>query len=269
MSTLYLAEPFRALWAGQNPFVAVEALQGLVLRALEGRRTLRIEIAGQGYFVKIHRGIGWREIFKNLLSLRLPVVGARNEWQALQRLHEYRIDTMRAVAYGERGYNPAKRHSFLITEELAPTISLEDFCRPWKTNPPSPILKRRLIDRVAKMTAAMHRAGVNHRDLYICHFLLHLPVENNPKLSLIDLHRAQVRDHVPKRWRDKDLAALLFSTHGIGLTRRDHLRFLRAYFMQPLSTVLRQEHALLDWLDTESQRLQARYLRRYAPTING
>lgn len=117
---------------------------------------------------------------------------------------------MHPVAFGERGNNPAYRHSFLITEELAPTISLEDFCRNWKQQPPSPVLKRELIRRVAEMIRTMHLAGINHRDLYICHFLLHLPVGATPKLSLIDLHRAQVRKHTPRRWRDKDLAALFF-----------------------------------------------------------
>ena len=43
---LILAEPFRTLWAAQDPFVAVEALEGKVYRELEARRTLRIEVAG-------------------------------------------------------------------------------------------------------------------------------------------------------------------------------------------------------------------------------
>ena len=59
MKTLCIEEPLRSCWFGQDPFAAAEKLQGLVLRALEGRRTLRTEIAGQGYYAKIHRGIGW------------------------------------------------------------------------------------------------------------------------------------------------------------------------------------------------------------------
>lgn len=265
MMTLYLDEPFRSLWADQDPFAAVEHLQGNVLRALEGRRTLRIDIAGHGYFLKIHRGVGWREIIKNLLSLRFPILGARNEWLALQRLHERNIATMHPVAFGERGNNPARRHSFLITEELAPTISLEDFCRNWKQQPPPTILKHQLIRVVAEITRAMHLGGINHRDLYICHFLLHLPVGNAPKLSLIDLHRAQIRTHTPRRWRDKDLAALFFSASDIGLTRRDLLRFLKTYFERPLCDVLRTEAPLLAWLNREAQRLHARYQRKFAP----
>jgi heptose I phosphotransferase len=261
-----LEEPFRTLWAGQDPFAAADALQGEVLRALEGRRTLRTEIAGRGYYAKIHRGIGWREILKNLLSGRLPVLGAGNEWRALERLTALGIDTMRAVAFGERGGNPARRQSFIVTEELAPTVSLEDYCRDWRAVPPAPTFKRALIRRVAEMARRMHGGGINHRDFYICHFLLHLPVDANaPRLSLIDLHRAQVREKTPRRWRDKDLAALYFSALDIGLTKRDFLRFLKTYFAAPLRDVLRDESALLRHLASESIRLMARYQRKYAP----
>lgn len=263
---IYLEEPLRSLWTGQDPFAAAEALQGEVLRALEGRRTLRTEIAGRGYYVKIHRGIGWREIVKNLLSGRLPVLGAGNEWRALERLTALGVDTMHAVAFGERGSNPARRHSFIVTEELAPTVSLEDFCRDWPQQPPSPALKHALIRRVAEMTRRMHGGGVNHRDFYICHFLLHLPVDASaPRLSLIDLHRAQVRDKTPRRWRDKDLASLYFSALDIGLTKRDFLRFLKTYFARPLRSLLHDESVLLKHLGSESARLMARYQRKYAP----
>ncbi len=261
-----LEEPFLTLWAGQDPFDASEALQGEVLRALEGRRTLRTEIAGRGYYVKIHRGVGWLEVFKNLLSGRLPVLGAGNEWRALERLTALGVDTMRAVAFGERGSNPARRKSFIITEELAPTASLEDYCRDWPQHPPPLALKRALIERVAEMARRMHGGGVNHRDFYICHFLLHLPVDAGaPRLSLIDLHRAQVREKTPRRWRDKDLAALYFSALDIGLTKRDGLRFLKTYFARPLRGILQDESALLGHLESESVRLMARYQRKYAP----
>jgi heptose I phosphotransferase len=266
--TLYLEEPLRSLWAGQDAFVAAEAMQGEVLRALEGRRTLRTEIAGRGYYLKIHRGVGWGEILKNLLSVRLPVLGAGNEWHALRRLTALGVNTMHPVAFGTRGTNPASRHSFIVTEELAPTVSLEDFCRSWCAVPPAPTFKRALIRRVAEMARHMHRGGVNHRDFYICHFLLHLPVDTRtPKLSLIDLHRAQVRKQTPRRWRDKDLAALYFSALGIGLTQHDFLHFLRSYFDRPLRVVLSREGKLLAYLESEAARLMRRYQRKYAPGV--
>ncbi|RJG13187.1 lipopolysaccharide core heptose(I) kinase RfaP [Pseudomonas cavernicola] len=275
---LILAEPFQRLWAGRDAFAEVERLEGQVYRELEGRRTLRTEVAGRGYFVKIHRGIGWAEIFKNLLTAKLPVLGAGQEWRAIQRLHEVGVPTMTAVAYGERGNNPAGQHSFIVTEELAPTVSLEDFSLDWVKQPPLPKLKRALIAEVARMTGEMHRAGVNHRDCYICHFLLHTdkPVTADDfKLSLIDLHRAQTRSALPRRWRDKDLAGLYFSAINIGLTQRDKLRFLRAYFYaakgqtaegrRPLRQILRDEARLLRWLERKADKLLARYARKYAP----
>lgn len=258
---LILAEPFKTLWAGRDPFEAVEQLQGDVYRELEGRRTLRTVVEGRGYFVKIHRGIGWAEIVKNLSTAKLPVLGAGQEWRAIARLHEVGVPTMTAVGYGERGSNPATQHSFIITQELAPTISLEDYCAEWPRNPPEPSLKRALINEVARMTGTMHRAGVNHRDCYICHFLLHTdrPVSASDfRLSLIDLHRAQVRSKTPLRWRDKDLAGLYFSAVGIGLTRRDKLRFLKTYFQMPLREILQKEARLLTDLQHKAARLLAR-----------
>lgn len=268
---LFLDKPFRTLWAGQDAFRAAAALRGEVLRELEGRRTLRTEVGGRGYYVKLHRGVGWGEIFKNLVTARLPVLGAEHEWLAIKRLTGLGVDTMKAVAFGRRGSNPAKLESFIVTEELAPTVSLEDFCRDWPSRPPAPALKRALIARVADMVRRMHQGGVNHRDCYICHFLLHTEPQPSPaalRLSLIDLHRAQVREGAaPRRWRDKDLAALHFSTLEIGLTARDRLRFLRAYFDRPLHEVLDAETALLAHLEREGERLMERYRRKFVPGV--
>ena len=79
-----------------------------------------------------------------------------------------------------------------------------------------------------------------------------------------DLHRAQVREKLPRRWRDKDLASLYFSALNIGLTRRDTLYFLRVYFGRSLRDILNQEAVLLSYLEREADRLQAKFLRKYA-----
>lgn len=80
-------------------------LQGETFRDRDGRKTLRFQCNGKPYFAKLHRGVGWREIIKNFASLRLPVLGARNEWLAIQRLDGLGIATMRLAAYGSRGWN--------------------------------------------------------------------------------------------------------------------------------------------------------------------
>jgi len=54
-------------------------------------------------------------------------------------------------------------------------------------------------------------------------------------LHLIDLHRMQIRSSpTPRRWIIKDISGLLFSALDVGLTGRDYLRFLSAYWDQPL-----------------------------------
>jgi heptose I phosphotransferase len=81
----------------------------------------------------------------------------------------------------------------------------------------------------------MHENGMNHRDFYLCHFLLDKDfalsntIEDNTALFLIDLHRAQIRDKVPERWLVKDIGSLYFSALDIELSQRDVFRFIQYY----------------------------------------
>lgn len=242
-----LRQDVAAQFKGDDAFDQILALQGDVYRQLEGRRTLRWERDGQGYFIKVHLGVGWGEIVKNLCSLRLPVLGASNEYHAIRRLEQLNLATMAIAGYGSRGWNPARRQSFLITDELTDVVSLEDFCRDWRQQPPAPRLKRTLIREVARIARVLHESGVNHRDFYLCHFLADRGSLDRartgvpPRLHLIDLHRVQLRARVPRRWVVKDLGGLLFSSLDIGLTFRDYCRFLRAYRAGGLHDILPAE----------------------------
>lgn len=260
-----LREPLATAWRGKDAFEEVKTIQGEVFRELETRRTLRFELSGKSFFLKWHRGTTLKEIAKNLLSLRMPVLGADREWNAIHRLHTLGVDTMKGVGFGEKGCNPLTRTSFIITEDLTPTVSLEDYCANWASNAPTPKLKRMLITRVATMVRKMHQGGVNHRDCYICHFLLHLPFngdERELKLSIIDLHRAHIRNQVPLRWRDKDLIGLYFSSLGIGLTQRDIYRFLHTYFNKPLNSILQDERGLITSAQRKARKIKERTIRK-------
>lgn len=237
---LFLSKKFEQLWQGKDPFKEVLRLDGKVYRNKEGRKTFQLGIENKSYFVKVHQGIGWKEIFKNLLQFRLPIVGAGNEYVAVNKLRSLGIDTLTPVAFGKQGLNPAQQLSFLITEDLSNTISLEDYCSNWKNKPPAYAHKKTLIELLAYITKKMHQAGINHRDYYICHFLLEKNSINNmtsPKCYLIDLHRAQIRNKVPRRWKIKDLAGLYFSAMDIGLTKRDCYRYIRIYSGLPLKEI--------------------------------
>lgn len=228
----YCAQEFATCWEGKNPFEAAQQQTGQVFRSKEGRRTLRFEHAGKGYFLKWHAGVGWQEILKNLLQCRQPVLGAGNEYRACLTLRALGVDTMTPVAFGERGWNPATRQSFLVTQELANTRSLEEIGKQWATRPPSVREKRALIRKLAQISRCLHDHGINHRDYYLCHFLRDdngKPFEATDALYLIDLHRVQMRHQVPLRWRVKDISGLFYSAFDVPLTRRDIVSFLRVY----------------------------------------
>lgn len=259
-----LKEPFKTLWKDKDVFSEVRMLQGEVFRELETRRTLRFFVQDKSYFLKWHQGTTIKEVLKNIISLRLPVLGADREWKAIHRLKELGVDTMTGVGFGEKGLNPITKTSFIITEDLISTISLEDFTADWLTNPPTRELKCALIQRVATMVRKMHQGGVNHRDCYICHFLLHLPINdiNQLKLSVIDLHRAQIRTHVPERWRNKDLIGLYFSSQNIGLTSRDIFRFLKTYFSLSLREIFSKDETLLRQAEKKAEKIRLRTIRK-------
>ena len=222
---MYLRADIAHAWQGLDPFVQAFALTGDVLREMPGRRTLRVRIGTGSYVLKLHFGVGWAEILKNLVAGRAPVLGARNEYAAVTRLGEAGVPGMRVAAFGEQGGNPARRRSFVLLDDIAHDESLEDVARRW-ARAPAPVAQRRAtIAAVAMIVRGMHAAGVNHRDCYLCHFLC----AHDGGLRLIDLHRAGIRAQVPLRWRVKDLAQLWFSAMDAGLAPRDRLRFVRDY----------------------------------------
>jgi len=256
---LDLSEKFKKHWGGSPSFNQLMALDGEMYRQVARRKTFKFNLNGHDYFAKLHKGVGWGEMVKNWALLRKPVLGAVNEYEAIKALTKLGIKTMTIAAYGQRGSNPAELESFVITESLEPALSLEDLSLTWDKEPPETRLKRALIKRVASISAQLHRNGINHRDLYICHFLLkqdeltELSDVNDLQLYLIDLHRVQIRTQVPRRWQLKDLAALYFSSMDIGLTRRDLLRFIRAYSGCDLRTELAVNQRF--WLEVERKAL--------------
>jgi heptose I phosphotransferase len=252
---LFLRSDIAALWGDDDPFERVVAWQGETYRAVATRRTQRVVAGGRAYFSKIHWGVGWAEIVKNLVTLRLPVIGARNEFEACRHLAQAGVPAPTVAAFGERGVNPAQRFSFVVCDALEGRESLEDLAARWHTALPTATDKRCLVRAVAHFARALHGAGVVHRDFYICHLLLDREAwaQGRAALAVIDLHRAQIRQNIPRRWLRRDLAALLFSVLELPLSRRDWLRFLCAYRGQPLRHILVQEGAF--WAGVERRAL--------------
>ena len=213
-----------------DPFSVIMNLTGKVYRQQQNRCTFEYQVESQRYFIKLHFGVGWWAIFKDLLRLRRPIIDATPEWLALKRLQEMNVGVPEPIAYGYRGINPARRQSFIVTQALENTLSVNEIIADKSSQTIDFPLRVKLIGLIAETTALIHQHGINHRDYYLCHFLVPWPLsQENIKLYVLDWHRAQCRKKLPTRWQIKDLAALYFSALEGRITTRDVLRFVAIY----------------------------------------
>ncbi len=273
---LELDEHLRAHVPKENTFDWLMRVEGQVHRAVKNRRTVEFHLGERHYFIKAHRGVGWREIFKNWLYGRAPIVSAEPEWRAIEALNAAGVVTPSCAGKGLRGTAPANLESFIVMHALEGMISLEDLAKDWRGSRGRTRvrLKRALIQQLAHIARVMHGAGLNHRDFYLCHFLTRdrdwsqwTPTDA-VELTLIDLHRVQRRDAVPERWLVKDLGGLLFSALDAGLTRRDVLRFVAAYRQRPWREVLESEGEFWKKVQANALKLYRSVHRREPPVTS-
>jgi heptose I phosphotransferase len=78
---------------------------GEAVRTVGSRSTMRITLKAGGdeqtFFLKRHSPPRLIERLKPLFHLSRPIVGARNEWEAILRFHACGLPTMTPVAFGE------------------------------------------------------------------------------------------------------------------------------------------------------------------------
>ena len=218
-----------------NAFKALMQMQGKAFRDVRGRKTIQVALGGKSYFIKQHFGVGWAEIFKNLIAFKKPILGAMTEVNAIQKLNTIGIPTTPLVAYGQQGCNPATMQSFVMTEDLGEIISLEELSAEWSTF--TDTFKQALMQAVAELASKLHGAGLVHRDFYLCHFILKKQDLNTDatsikNLHLIDLHRMLQGQASNGRAVMKDIAGLYFSAMQCGLSAQDLAVFKQHYLIQ-------------------------------------
>ncbi len=174
------------------------------------------------FYLKQHRRPTFRDYWKPLMRLTWPILGARNEWDAILRFHHEGLPTMEPVAIGEKG-----RESFLITAEIGGCRKLSDWQREvQKGRAFDAVTRRSIVQRLAQATRRMHNAGLHHQDYYLLHLLTPLEQDRH-ELYILDLGRAGGSKPLSGRWIVKDLAQLDSSTHVV--SKADRLRFLSEY----------------------------------------
>ncbi len=256
----------RKLFATESHVSDFLRIGGREVRCVKNRSTRWFERDGQGFYIKSHGAAGWWAVLKEWLHFRRPEVGAKPEWLALQAAAILGIRVPEVVAFGEAGSSRATQRSFLVTREIAPAISLEELFQDGSWRQISPVTRRQLIRGVAEIARRLHSGGLNHRDFYLCHFLLDQPLvrEHGPGLSLIDLHRVQQRKRVPRRWLVKDMAGLYFSALDLDLTLRERMLFIACYSGRPLREVLREDRGFWQTVSRRAHRLYRKIHGRQA-----
>ncbi len=231
------------LGIGATAFDRIFSLVGQRFRFREGRETLRVEIGGQNYFLKRHHGYGWKWILKSLLTGGYPIISALSEVAIIRRLKRIGIPSVEVVGFGQRGRNPATRQSFLLMRELVGCHDLDKLTSSWPTQPPTPKLRRVIVESLATTARAMHSAGINHRDFHLDHLWFEPATaeDSRPRLHVIDLHRAMHHRRVSLYWRTKDLAGLLLTAWDRGITKSDCLRFVLHYAGRSAREVFRTD----------------------------
>jgi len=181
--------------------------------------------------IKRYQSPAFKIWFASLLRFSLPR-SAMDEWKNILTFHTLGIPTMLPLSAGLKKHYGFKKESFLLTREIKGVERLDHYLTHHfssHSNDHHVKEKKTLIKALALLVRRMHRSGLNHRDLYLCHILVKKDVYNNWTIYFVDLHRVDQRKKVPLRWRVKDLAALNYSADKNTITRTDRLRFITHY----------------------------------------
>ena len=158
---------------------------GRLMRALPDRENWWLRLHGphgstRGAFLKKHHVRSLSNWLRAKLSAKTPATPGRIEAENVARLAAAGIETMPVIAFGERLGTDGLLESFVMTEELAGYVQLDQFLRQRfpAVNQAAAIGQPRdrefdrLLAQVADVAGRFHRAGYNHRDLYCCHFFI-------------------------------------------------------------------------------------------------
>lgn len=185
------------------------------------------------FHFKRHRGFELKEAVKFLMTRSPLETAGRREWENIFRLQGLNIPSMRPVAFGEKKLLFLERRSFIITQAIPNAAPMDDYVREHYAGAleaEAEREKRALLWEVGDLVRRLHNAGLTHMDLYLNHFFVRETPEGDKVLHLIDLQRVAKRWAFKRRWLVKDLAALVYSTRNLPLSRNDIARIFSAYF---------------------------------------
>jgi hypothetical protein len=142
---------------------------------------------------------------------------AQDEVNAIELLNAASIPTVPLVGWG----NLADGRSFILTEDLQGYADSEKLVA-------AGLPFAALLDSTADLAAKLHREGLHHRDLYLCHFFAKRDDPND--VRLIDVARVRkLGGLLSNRWIVKDLAQFWYSTQSLAVTDEQREQWLQRY----------------------------------------
>jgi len=198
-----------------------------LIKSGSGRTIYYVQIPGLHLYVK-HFEItpGATNLYRAIRRGR-----AEKEYDVARLLWQSGVPTIRPLALGERRRNGLLEEAFLITEAIPNGITLfeliEDHVRTGALEI-SHTHRRDIIREIARLTAALHAAGLEHRDLHERNLIYQKLDGEKFRLYLVDLH--ELEKHRQLKWTSTvSELARLGRYFSIRTERTDRLRFFRHY----------------------------------------
>lgn len=198
-----------------------------------GRTVYRVDLPHRSFFVKHLQSTGLVQSAKEWFR-----VGAcRREYAKARELAERGVPAIVPIAVGERRRGFWSRDSFLVTEAIPDACTLDEYLAiHWRRLPAAGrfTARKRMVEALARLCAAAHRAGVFHDDLHGGNILLRLDTcrsatrDELPKLFLADLPGVSISGPLDTARTCESLVMLCagFITRS---SRGDRRRFWSAY----------------------------------------
>ena len=165
---------------------------------------------------------------------------SRREYRQAVEVSRRRVPTATPVAVGERLRHGIVGENILVTEAIPGACSLEEYVAgrlPKLAAAERAVVRRKLIESLARLCAAVHRAGIFHNDLHAGNVLVQPETCRGredaplPDLHLIDLAGARLSRALGWR-RSRASLVMLGASWAHCASRSDAWRFWRAYLRQ-------------------------------------
>ena len=207
--------------AGLNEFDRIYHHHGgKVIKHIKTRQVTRIEIPWKSGTCNLYlkRHVAVRPTLQEWMTGLIRHQGASPgmlEFHSICDFRNHGIPTATPVVAGERKATPLHYESFLITESIAPFISLETIIRhhPERLQgEKGEMRKQRILQAIAELSRKMHEAGFNHLDFNADHVMIGPDAaDGNVPLALLDFQRIDRKKWMRFRWMIKTMAELFYS----------------------------------------------------------